>query len=148
MHSNIITHRYRGTREGRGTPAGDSLSKKKNLYDNKLKKKQSYVIQPLVSSLSLFLAPVSMRESSSPRGSHTSSFIVRQGGFDTHLCTHLQQRAISLPGNGPGITVRKRRQGDAQQHSFFAQERECIRAWFPSMADPRLTHSLLQNAAL
>lgn len=68
-----------------------------------------------------------MRESSSPRGFHTSSFIVRQGGFDTHLCTHLQRHAISLPGNGPGITARKRRQGDARQHGFTAQERERVR---------------------
>lgn len=58
----------------------------------------------LVSLLPLFLAPVSMRESSSPCGFHTSSFIVGKRGFDTHLCSHLQWHAISLPGNGPGIT--------------------------------------------
>lgn len=70
-----------------------------------------------------------MRESSSLRGFHTSSFIMRQGGFDTHLCTHLQRHAISLPGNGPGITVRKRRQGDAQQQGFFAQKSACERGF-------------------
>lgn len=78
-----------------------------------------------------------MRQSSSPHGFHTSSFIVRKRVFDTHLCSHLQWRAISLPGNGPGITVRKRRHGDARHRSFFTQECECMWTWFPSMAIPR-----------
>lgn len=54
------------------------------------------------------------------------SSAVRQEGIHTHLCSHLQLHAVSLPGNRLGITVEMRRQGDTQQRGLFMQVCLCM----------------------
>lgn len=72
-----------------------------------------------------------MRESSSPRGFHTSSFIVRQGGFDTHLCTLPAAACHQSPGQRTGNNGEEEASGWCPATRLL-----CTRAWVHTKVVP------------